>query len=244
MFTSRRHRFRSGPASGVRRSSICTAFAWPGWRIIRCSRMSLPGMDWRSSLRIPGQAGGPIGSRPASIRRSRRCGICSTASLPYAAERWGIRPPQIGLLGTSMGGPGRAAAGVQECRQVSRRRGHLAGHRLSNPVARGRRSVAGNLRRCRDGASRHRHAARSSAALAAAYLVLLRPGRRALARQRRPSADEARGISASRTKSIYQPAPAATAGNIISTWPREPSHFSPSGSSASGGESSRGEGEW
>jgi pimeloyl-ACP methyl ester carboxylesterase len=26
--------------------------------------------------------------------------------LPYAAGRWGIRPPQIGLLGTSMGGQG------------------------------------------------------------------------------------------------------------------------------------------
>jgi len=26
--------------------------------------------------------------------------------VPYAAQRWGIRPPQIGLLGTSMGGQG------------------------------------------------------------------------------------------------------------------------------------------
>ena len=104
--------------------------------------------------------------------------------VPYIAERWGIRPAAIGLLGTGMGGQGGAAAGPEASPAVSGRGGPVAGHRLLPAVER-RRVAGGDVSGRGSGAARHGHAARPSAELAAQPLVRLRSGRSALVQRRR-----------------------------------------------------------
>ncbi len=54
--------------------------------------------------------------------------------LPYIRERWNAAPPQIALLGTSMGGQGEIADRFQAPKQISGDRGNFAYHRLSTSL--------------------------------------------------------------------------------------------------------------
>ena len=164
---------------------------------------------------------------------------CCEHVVPYVAERWNARPPQLALLGVSMGGQGALRMAYKYPNVFPDRGRDLAGDRFSEADRRRRRPRPRlHVPRRRRRPARHGTAAHPSAQLAAEPILLLRPDRRALARIGRPAADEA---LVARRAVRMRPGNRSRRPQLrvrLATWPSAPSASSPNDSTKNAAECS------
>ena len=166
----------------------------------------------------------------ARVRRQRfpPNRMCSTMSCPTSPNRWNAAPPQLALLGVSMGGQGAlrmaykypnifpTVAAISPAIDFQKR--------IDEGVDPGLEFMYRDAEEARQDTALLAH---PSAQLAAEPVLLLRPDRLPLARLGRPAADETLARSACRSNATWKPKPAATASSTRATWPRARSVSSP-----------------